>query len=88
VTTGNAGRNFLNDIPIELVVELGRTRMTVRELAALQKDHVIELDRLASEPIDVLAGGQVFARGEVVVIDDRVALRITELVGGEAGGVG
>ncbi|MGC6493796.1 MAG: flagellar motor switch protein FliN [Myxococcota bacterium] len=73
--------DFLNDIPIELVVELGRARMTVRELAQLSKDHVIELDRLANQPLDILAGGQVFARGEVVVIDERVALRVTELVG-------
>jgi flagellar motor switch protein FliN/FliY len=74
---------FLHDIPIELVVELGRTRMTVRELAELAKDDVIELDRLASQPLDILAGGQVFARGEVVVVDDRVALRVIELVGAQ-----
>ncbi len=73
--------SFLQEIPIELVVELGRARLTVRELSQLGKDDVIELDRLASQPLDILAGGQVFARGEVVVIDDRVALRITELVG-------
>lgn len=72
---------FLHDIPIELVVELGRARLTVRELAELSKDDVIELDRLASQPLDILAGGKVFARGEVVVVDDRVALRVTELVG-------
>jgi flagellar motor switch protein FliN/FliY len=73
--------SFLNDIPIELVVELGRTRLTVRELAQLTKDNVIELDRLASQPLDIFAGGQLFARGEVVVVDDRVALRVTELIG-------
>lgn len=71
---------FLQEIPIELVVELGRAQLTVRELSQLGKDDVIELDRLASQPLDILVGGQVFARGEVVVIDDRVALRITELV--------
>lgn len=73
--------NFLNDIPIELVVELGRTRMTVRELALLSKDDVIELDQLASQPLNILAGGQVFAKGEVVVIEDKVALRVVELAG-------
>lgn len=72
--------SFLKDIPIELVVELGRAQLTVKELSHLDKDDVIELDRLASQPLDILAGGQVFARGEVVVIDDRVALRITEMV--------
>ena len=81
VSNAVADIDFLNDIPIELVVELGRARMTVRELAQLSKDHVIELDRLANQPLDILAGGQVFARGEVVVIDERVALRVTELVG-------
>ena len=73
---------FLQDIPIELVVELGRARLTVRELAELIKDDVVELDRLASQPLDILAGGHIFARGEVVVIDDRVALRVTELMNG------
>jgi flagellar motor switch protein FliN len=77
----SSGAGFLHDIPIELIVELGRARLTVRELAQLDKDDIIELDRLASESLDVLAGGQVFARGEVVVVDDRVGLRVTELVG-------
>lgn len=71
---------FLHDIPIDLVVELGRTQLSVRELSRLEKDDVIELDRLVNEPIDLLAGDQVFARGEVVVVDDKVGLRITELV--------
>ncbi len=75
--------SFLSDIPIELTVELGRAKLTVRELAELTKDDVIELDRLASQPLDILAGGRVFARGEVVVIGDRVALRVTELVGND-----
>jgi flagellar motor switch protein FliN/FliY len=78
---GLADVKFLHDIPIELVVELGRARLTVLELSQLGKDDVIELDRLASEPLDILAGDQVFARGEVVVVDDRVALRITEFAG-------
>jgi flagellar motor switch protein FliN len=79
---------FLQDIPIELVVELGRTRLTVRELAQLGRDDVVELDRSASQPLDILVGGRVFARGELVVVDDRVALRVTELVGREGGDVG
>jgi flagellar motor switch protein FliN/FliY len=72
---------FLQEIPIELVVELGRTRLTVRELASLGRDDVVELDRSATQPLDVIVGGRVFARGELVVVDDRVGLRITELVG-------
>lgn len=72
---------FLQEIPIELVVELGRTKLTVRELAGLGRDDVIELDRDASQPLDILVGGRVFARGELVVVDERVALRVTELLG-------
>lgn len=79
---------FLQEIPIELVVELGRTRLTVRELAQLGRDDVIELDRSASQPLDILVGGKVFARGELVVVDDRVALRVTELVGRDDGAGG
>jgi flagellar motor switch protein FliN/FliY len=76
----NSGLAFLHDIPIEIVVELGRATRSVRELAALDRDDVIELDRLVNEPFDLLAGGQVFARGELIIVEDRVALRITELV--------
>lgn len=79
---------FLQEIPIELVVELGRTRLTVRELAQLGRDDVIELDRSASQPLDILVGGKVFARGELVVVEDRVALRVTELVGRDDGSAG
>ena len=71
---------FLHDIPIDLVVELGRTTLSVRELSRLEADDVIELNRLVNEPLEIRAGGQAFARGEVVVVDDRVGLRITELV--------
>jgi flagellar motor switch protein FliN/FliY len=79
--TPTADVAFLYDIPIELVVELGRTRLTVRELSELTSDDVVSLDRLAGQPLDILVGGQVFGRGEVVVDDDRVALRIVELMG-------
>ena len=72
---------FLYDIPIELVVELGRTQLTVRELSELKTDDIVSLDRLAGHPLDILVGGQLFGRGEVVVADDRVALRVIELVG-------
>jgi flagellar motor switch protein FliN/FliY len=85
-TPNLADVSFLQDIPIELVVELGRTRLTVRELAALGRDDVIELDRSASQPLDILVGGKVFARGELVVVDDRVALRVSELCGRDDGG--
>jgi flagellar motor switch protein FliN/FliY len=85
-STNLADVSFLQDIPIELVVELGRTRLTVRELSQLGRDDVIELDRSASQPLDILVGGKVFARGELVVVDDRVALRVSELCGRDDGG--
>ncbi len=72
---------FLYDIPVELVVELGRTRLTVKELSELQEDDVIKLDSLAGQPLEILVGGQVFGKGEVVLQEDRVGLRITELAG-------
>lgn len=72
---------FLYDIPIELVVELGRTRLTVRELSELQEDDVIKLDSLAGQSLEIMVGGQLFGRGEVVLQDERVGLRIVELVG-------
>lgn len=75
------GVRFLQDLPVEVVVELGRTRKTIRELAALDREDVIELDRAASEPLDLVVGGRVLARGEVVMVGDRMALRITEVLG-------
>jgi len=80
--------SFLYDIPIELVVELGRTKLTVRELSELKSDDIVPLDRLAGQPLDILVGGQLFGRGEVVVADDRVALRVVELVGQAKGADG
>ena len=75
------GVRFLQDLPVEVVVELGRTRKTIRELAALDREDVIELDRAANEPLDVVVGGRVLARGEVVMVGERMALRITEVLG-------
>lgn len=78
--SGDAHVSFLQDIPVELVIELGRARLTVRELARLDREDVVELDRLANEPLDVFVGGRLLARGEVVLVDDRIGLRITELI--------
>jgi len=72
---------FLYDISIELVVELGRTRLTVRELAELSADDIVHLDRVAGQPLDMMVGGKLFGRGEVVLLEDRVGLRIVELAG-------
>jgi len=76
------GLEMLQDVVMELSAELGRTRMTVRDLLSLQPGHVVELDRLAGSPADLLVNGRLVARGEVVVVDEDYALKITELVHG------
>jgi flagellar motor switch protein FliN/FliY len=65
-------------------VELGRTRMTVQDVLGLAPGAVIELDRPAGAPVDVLVNGTLMARGEVVVVDEEFAVRVTEVVGPEA----
>ncbi len=75
-----AGLDLLQDVVMELSAELGRTTMTVRELLNLQPGAVVELDRLAGSPADLLVNGRLIARGEVVVVDEDYALKITELV--------
>ncbi|MFZ4507653.1 MAG: flagellar motor switch protein FliN [Fimbriimonas sp.] len=68
----------LMDIPLEVSVELGRTKMLVREVLDLSAGSIIEIDRAAVEPVDVLVNGRLFARGEVVVIEDNFGVRLTE----------
>jgi flagellar motor switch protein FliN/FliY len=70
----------LHDVPVELAVEIGRTRMTIRETLGLAPGSIVSLNRLAGEPVDLLVNGQPLARGEVVVIDEEFGLRITEIV--------
>jgi flagellar motor switch protein FliN/FliY len=72
--------SFLENIAIELVVELGRTQMTVRELAALEKDDVIELNRLVTQPLLIRTGDQVVAKGEVFLEGERVCLRVAQVL--------
>ncbi len=71
------------DVPLELTVEIGRTRMTVREALSIAPGTIIALDRSAGEPVDLLVNGRRLARGEVVAIDEAFALRVTELVAPE-----
>jgi flagellar motor switch protein FliN/FliY len=74
---------LLNDVQMEVTAELGRHRMTVRELMSLQPGSVIELDRAAGSPVDVLVNGSLLAHGEVVVIDEEFGVRVSEIVVGE-----
>jgi flagellar motor switch protein FliN len=70
----------LHDVPVELAVEIGRTRMTIGEALNLGPGSIITLNRLAGEPVDLLVNGKPIARGEVVVIDEEFGLRVTEVV--------
>jgi flagellar motor switch protein FliN/FliY len=75
-----AGIDLLLDVSLEVSVELGRTRMTIGELLALRPGSVIELDKLAGEPADILVNGTRIARGEVVVVDEKFGVRVLEVV--------
>jgi len=74
------GLDLLHDVEMEVSAELGRTRMSVRELLSLSPGAVVELDRAAGSPADLLVNGRLIARGEVVVIDENFGLRITEII--------
>lgn len=76
---------LLHEVEMGVTVELGRTRMLVRDILALSPGSVVELDRAAGAPIDVLVNGTLIARGEVVVIDEEFGIRITEVIGYEDG---
>ena len=74
-----ANVGMILDVVLNVSVELGRTRMTVRQVLDLDQDSVIELDRLAGEVVDVFVNDHLMARGEVVVVDDKFGVRISEL---------
>lgn len=72
--------DLLLDVPLSVTVELGRVRMPVRQLLALGAGAVIELGKLAGEPLDVLINGKPVARGEAVMVNERFGVRLTEVV--------
>jgi flagellar motor switch protein FliN/FliY len=74
------GLDMLHDVEMEVSAELGRTRMSVRELLSLSPGAIVELDRAAGSPADLLVNGRLIARGEVVVVDENFGIRITEIV--------
>lgn len=74
------GLDLLMDIPLEISVELGRVKMVVREVVDLGTGSIIEIDKAAGDPVDVLVNGRIVARGEVVVIEDNFGVRITEIL--------
>ncbi|MDP3890254.1 flagellar motor switch protein FliN [Nocardioides sp.] len=80
------GIEMLHGVVMDVTVELGRTRMSVRDLLALSPGTVLELDRAAGSPADLLVNGRLIARGEVVVVDEDFGLRLTEIVDDSSGG--
>lgn len=72
--------NMVLDIPVQLSVELGRTRVSIKHILQLGQGSVVELDALAGEPMDVLVNGYLIAQGEVVVVNDKFGIRLTDVV--------
>ncbi len=77
---GGPTLDMLMDVNLQLTVELGSTQMTVRQVLDLQKGAVIELNRIAGDAVDIYVNDRLLARGEVVVVDDKFGVRITELI--------
>lgn len=72
--------DFIADVPLQITVELGRTRKLIREILELVPGSVVELDKLAGEPVDILVNGRLIAKGEVVVIDENFGVRVTDII--------
>lgn len=71
---------FLLDVPLQVTVELGRTRMRIGDLLRLAKGSVVELDKLAGEPLDLRVNGQLVARGEAVIVNDKFGVRLSDVL--------
>jgi flagellar motor switch protein FliN/FliY len=84
-TVSSNNIDLLMDVSMRVTVELGRTRMQLAQILELQHGSVIELDRLAGDPVDVFVNDCMVARGEVVVVDDKFGVRITEMVSSKSG---
>jgi flagellar motor switch protein FliN len=83
---GEVDLRRISPIPMELSVEIGRTQMTVGEMLSLRAGSIVTLDRFAGEPVDLLVNGTLIARGEVVVVDDKFGLRVSQVLSdGELG---
>ena len=79
-TTANPELEVILDIPVTISMEVGRTSITIRNLLQLNQGSVIELDRLAGEPLDVLVNGTLIAHGEVVVVNEKFGIRMTDVI--------
>ena len=79
-TMGSKGMDFLLDIPVELTVQLGTTKMLIKDLLQLGQGSVVELEKLAGEPMEILANHKLIARGEVVVVNEKFGVRLTDII--------
>lgn len=77
---GKPNLELVKDIQVTLTVELGRTEMLIQDILELTPGKVIELDRLAGEPLDIVVNGKLLAKGEVVVVDENFGIRLTQIV--------
>ncbi len=77
---GTTDLDFILDIPLEISVELGRTSMLVNDLLQLGQGSVVELTKLAGEPMEILVNGKLVARGEVVVVNEKFGVRLTDII--------
>ena len=77
---GEVNLESILDVPVTISMEIGRTKIAIRNLLQLNQGSVVELDRLAGEPMDVLVNGTLIAQGEVVVVNDKFGLRLTDII--------
>lgn len=80
VLSGGQNLDFILDIPVEVAVELGRTKMLVNDLLQLGQGSVVELEKLAGEPVEILVNEKLIARGEVVVVNEKFGVRLTDII--------
>lgn len=80
ITEGGSDIDFILDIPLELSVELGRSKMLVIDLLGLSQGSIVELDKLAGEPLEIFINRKLVARGEVVVVNEKFGVRLTDII--------
>jgi flagellar motor switch protein FliN/FliY len=79
-TGGNRGLDFLYDIPLQVSVEVGRSKIMLKDLLKMSEGYVIELDKLAGEPLDLYVNAKLIARGEAVMVGEKFGIRLTDVV--------
>ena len=77
---GDVNLDMILDIPVDISMEIGRTKISIRTLLQLTQGSVVELDRLAGEPLDVMVNGTLIAHGEVVVVNEKFGIRLTDVI--------